>query len=139
MTPNPHRGSDFADFLAEEGLMTPTMTPTNNLPAQLREFNRWRRCDEAMEQPSAAWVGAVIDAAADRLEELERQLASKDAQADEIYKAALDLAAKLEEDLAAERALADRLADALVESMERLGVCAGHRKVLDQWTKAREP
>jgi chromosome segregation ATPase len=27
MTPNPHRGSDFNDFLAEEGL-TPTMTPT---------------------------------------------------------------------------------------------------------------
>jgi hypothetical protein len=24
MTPNPHRGSDFNDFLAEEGLMTPT-------------------------------------------------------------------------------------------------------------------
>jgi hypothetical protein len=51
--------------------MTPTMTPTNNLPAQLREFNRWRRCDEAMEQPHPARIGAMIDEAADRLEELE--------------------------------------------------------------------
>ena len=40
---------------------------------------------------------------------LERELAAKDAHADEIYKAAVNLAAKLEADLATERALADRL------------------------------
>ena len=50
---------------------------------------------------------------ADRLEELERELAAKDAHADEIYKAAVDLAAMLEGDLEQERALADRLAETL--------------------------
>jgi hypothetical protein len=111
MTPNPHRGSDFADFLAEEDLMTPTMIPTKDLPTQLREFNRWRRGGEGC-HPNPSKIGAMIDAAADRLEQLEREFA-------------------------AERALADRLSNALVESMERLGVCAGHRKVLDQWKEAR--
>jgi hypothetical protein len=75
MTPNPHRGSDFADFLAEQDLMTPAMTPANNLPVRLREFNRWRRGDETLEQPNPADIGAMIDEAADRLEELERELA----------------------------------------------------------------
>ena len=42
--------------------------------------------------------------------QLERELAAKDAHADEIYKAGVDLAAKLEADLEKERALADRLA-----------------------------
>ncbi len=122
MTPNPHRGSDFAAFLAEQDLMT----PTKDLPTQLREFNRWRRCDETLEQPHPARIGAMIDAAADRLEELEEQLAANHA--------AIKLMGKWLED---ERALADKLANALVESMERLGVCAGHRKVLDQWKEAR--
>ena len=84
MTPNPRRGSDFADFLAEEGLMTPTMTPTSNLPTQLRELNRWRRGDETLEQPNPADIGAVIDEAADRLEELERELAAERALADKL-------------------------------------------------------
>jgi hypothetical protein len=70
----------------------------------------------------------MIDEAADRLEELEQQLAANHE--------AIKLMGKWLED---ERALADGLANALVESMERLGVCAGHRKVLDQWKKAREP
>jgi uncharacterized coiled-coil protein SlyX len=126
MTPNPHRGSDFNDFFAEEDLMTPTMTPANNLPTQLREYNAWRRGNETLDQPSAAWVGAVIDAAADRLKELEEQLAANHE--------AIKLMGKWLED---ERALADRLADALAESMERLGVCAGHLKILDQWKEAR--
>jgi hypothetical protein len=83
MTPNPHRGSDFADFLAEEGL-TPTMAPANNLPTQLREFNRWRRGDETLEQPNPADIGAMIDASADRLEELERELAAERALSNEM-------------------------------------------------------
>ena len=57
------------------------MTPTNNLCSQLREYNAWRRGNETLDQPSAAWVGAVIDAAADRLEELERELAAERALA----------------------------------------------------------
>jgi phage shock protein A len=55
--------------------MTPTMTPTKDLPTQLREFNRWRRGDETLEQPNPADISAMIDEAADRLEELERELA----------------------------------------------------------------
>jgi uncharacterized coiled-coil protein SlyX len=68
----------------------------------------------------------VANQAADRLEELEEQLSANHE--------AIKLMGKWLED---ERALADRLANALVESMERLGVCAGHRKVLDQWKEAR--
>jgi hypothetical protein len=109
MTPNPHRGSDFADFLAEEDLMTPTMTPTKDLPAQLREYNAWRRSDETLEQPNPADIGAMIDEAADRLEELERELA-------------------------AERALADRLAEAL-DGLEWVHI--NEPKALAAWKEAR--
>jgi hypothetical protein len=84
MTPNPHRGSDFNDFLAEQDLMTPTMTPTSDLPVRLREFSRWRRGDETLEQPNPADIGATIDEAADRLEELERELAAERALADRL-------------------------------------------------------
>jgi hypothetical protein len=48
-----------------------------------------------------------------------------------------DRADDLHDELDAEMSLADRLANALVESMERLGVCAGHLKVLEQWKEAR--
>jgi hypothetical protein len=116
MTPNPHRGSDFADFLAEEGLMIPTMTPTKDLADALR-FGLPMNPIEAVR---------VCNEAADRMEELEEQLAANHA--------AIKLMGKWLED---ERALADRLAIALVQSMERLGVCAGHRKILDQWKEAR--
>ena len=84
MTTNPHRGSDFADFLTEQDLMTPTMTPTSYLPVRLREFNRWRRGDETLEQPNPADIGATIDEAADRLEELERELAAERALSNEM-------------------------------------------------------
>jgi Skp family chaperone for outer membrane proteins len=55
-------------------------------------------------------IRKALTLAADRLEELERELNAKDAHADEIYKAAVDLAKKLEDDLEKERKLADRLA-----------------------------
>ena len=62
-------------------------------------------------------VSAPWDAAAEHMaqvaRQLERELAAKDAHADEIYKAGVDLAAMLEDKLAAERALADRLAETL--------------------------
>ena len=85
------------------------MTPTNNLCSQLREYNAWRRGNETLDQPSAAWVGAVIDAAAERLEELERELA-------------------------AERALADRLAEAL-DGLEWVQI--NEPKALAAWKESR--
>jgi predicted nuclease with TOPRIM domain len=50
------------------------MTPTNDLPTQLREYNRWRRGGEGW-HPNPSKIGAMIDEAADRLEQLERELA----------------------------------------------------------------
>ena len=57
---------------------------TKELAAQLREFNRWRRGDETLEQPHPARIGAMIDEAADRLEDLERELAAERALADRL-------------------------------------------------------
>jgi len=48
---------------------------TKELSAQIRQFNRWRRGDETLEQPQPAEIGLMLDAAADRLEELEREVA----------------------------------------------------------------
>jgi hypothetical protein len=116
-------------------------TETKELAAGLREFNRWRRSNETLDQPSAAWVGAVIDAAANRLEWLERDLASKDAHADEIYKAAVALAAKLEDDLEKERKLADRLAHWLSEMADEFILPAelenAANNALAAWKEAR--
>jgi hypothetical protein len=53
MTPNPHRGSDFNDFLAEEGLMTPTP-----------------RTDAAIKASNGFWSFVLRDLA----QELEREL-----------------------------------------------------------------
>jgi hypothetical protein len=89
--------------------MTPTMTPTSDLPVRLREFNRWRRGDETLEQPHPKDIGKMIDAAADRLEELERELA-------------------------AERALADRLAEAL-DGLDWVHI--NEPKALAAWKEAR--
>ncbi len=55
MTPNPHRGSDFADFLAEEGLMTPTP-----------------RTDAAIAASDGQWSFVLRDLA----QEMEQQLAA---------------------------------------------------------------
>ena len=77
--------------------MTPE-TPTPRTDAQ-PWINRYPEYHEG----ATRWVTA------DFARQLERELAAKDAHADEIYKASVDLAAKLEADLATERALADRL------------------------------
>ena len=66
--------------------MTPTPTPRTDERA-----NSWESID-------GQWVNAEF------ARWLERELAAKDAHADEIYKASVDLAAKLEADLATERA-----------------------------------
>lgn len=66
--------------------------------------------------------------------QLERELASKDAHADETHKAVVALAAKLEDDLAAERALGDRLADALENSVS----WDYAKPAFDAWKEARK-
>jgi hypothetical protein len=73
------------------------MTPT---PRTDERANSWESTD-------GQWVNAEF------ARWLERELAAKDAHADEIYKASVELAAMLEDKLAAERALADRLAETL--------------------------
>jgi hypothetical protein len=59
---------------------------------------------------SAPW-DAAAEQIAQHARQLERELAAKDAHADEIYKASVDLAAKLEDDLAACREWSSKLAD----------------------------
>jgi hypothetical protein len=113
------------------------MTPTNNLCGQLREYNAWRRGNETLDQPSAAWVGAVIDAAADRLEELERELAESTQSLDfqtQLNREVIDLEKKTFAELAAERALADRLAEAL-DGLEWVHI--NEPKALAAWKEAR--
>jgi hypothetical protein len=39
----------------------------------LRTFNRWRRGDKTLEQPSPRVVGEMIDAACDEIEQLTQQ------------------------------------------------------------------
>jgi hypothetical protein len=63
MTPNPHRGSDFNDFLAEEGLMTPTP-----------------RTDAAIKASKGQWGYLLRDLA----QEMERDLAVERAIADRL-------------------------------------------------------
>ena len=59
------------------------MTPTKDLPTQLREYNRWRRGGEGW-HPNPSKIGAMIDAAADRLEQLERELGAERALANRL-------------------------------------------------------
>jgi hypothetical protein len=114
--------------------MTPTMTPSNDLPVRLREYNRWQRGDELLEQMHIADIGEMLDEAADRLEDLERELAAVAASIHKIHPtrrgSLVDMAEDLEshretamnafrlseKELAAERALSDRLASALTDS-----------------------
>jgi hypothetical protein len=42
---------------------------TTEIITFLREFNRWRRGDENLEQPDARKVGEMIDAACDQLDQ----------------------------------------------------------------------
>jgi hypothetical protein len=107
-------------------------TDNKTLPAQLREYNAWRRGNETLDQPSAAWVGAVIDAAADRLEELEEQLSANHE--------AIKLMGKWLED---EQELADRLAGVLLSyhhdllAGEDMQWLPEHDKSLAVWKEAR--
>ena len=43
------------------------------LSDRLRRYNRWRRGDKRLKQPDPTALGELIDAAADRLEVLERE------------------------------------------------------------------
>ncbi len=44
-----------------------------SLSDRLRRYNRWRRGDKRLKQPDPTALGELIDAAADRLEVLERE------------------------------------------------------------------
>ena len=126
---NPHRGSDFNEFLAKENLMTPT--PRTDAIAH-RGLG------------SVAYIAEMTSFA--RL--LERELATEREQLAANHEATRLMGKWLE----AERALADRLAEALNESTEGFGdrmsceescQCAGRRIVkvnkeaLAAWKEAR--
>jgi hypothetical protein len=132
MTPNPHRGSDFAEFMIEQGLTNTDqpMTPTPRTDAaetlwndagchvvhadfarQLeRENQTFRAAQKACEDCDAPRV--------DRIAELERELA--EARENEIQHVLSRAKAinDLREQLAAERALADRLGTQLEGIMD---------------------
>lgn len=144
------------------------MNDIKALAAELRRYNAWRRGYQTANQPNPSEIGVMLDTAADRLEELERELAAKseeiaifrsdekrlvefaktyriraelveeklDQERQDRKQADLDTIRALGE-RNNERALADMLANKLVESMERLGVCAGHRKAITAWKEAR--
>jgi hypothetical protein len=103
MTPNPHRGSDFNDFLAEQGLMTPTP-----------------RTDAAIKASKGQWGYLLRDLA----QELERELAESTeslAFQTQLNREVIELEKKTLAELAAERALADRLAALLQRHREGYG------------------
>lgn len=93
------------------------MTDTKTLAADLRQFNRWRRGDESLQQPEPYKISVMLDQAADRLEELEET--RKDylclAELLDGHDATECRARllKMKDDLEQERALADRLAETL--------------------------
>jgi len=87
-------------------------TDTATLAARLRAHNEWRRSNEdTPEMINPALLGQTIAEAADRLEEMDRELA-------------------------AERALADRLAETL-GGLDWLG--AKYPKALAAWKESRTP
>ncbi len=47
---------------------------SNQTVTFLRTFNRWRRGEEALEQPCPRVVGEMIDAACDQIERMEREI-----------------------------------------------------------------
>ena len=49
---------------------------TNETVNFLRMFNRWRRGDEALSQPSPRVIGQMLDDACDQIERLEREVES---------------------------------------------------------------
>jgi hypothetical protein len=98
--------------------MTPTMTPTKDLADALRQMASAFFTEEI--RP----LRKLCNEAADRMEELEEQLAANHA--------AIKLMGKWLED---ERALADRLASALIDSATLSHALPAH----EAWKKAREP
>jgi hypothetical protein len=131
------------------------MTPTNELTARLREYNRWRRGDELLEQMHIADIGEMLDEAADRLEELERELAAERAVAVNlparlreiadailfgrpslVARQAADRLEELERELAVERALSDEMA-AQLDHAQYTYDPGGCQKMFAAWKDAR--
>ena len=134
---NPHRGSDFNEFLIEENLMTPT--PRTDAIAHrglgsvayIAEMTSFARQLERENQTFRAAQKACEDCDAPRVDsiaELERELAAEREQvailrSDErrLTQFAKDYrlrADEAEDQLAAERALADRLAESLDRTLQ---------------------
>jgi hypothetical protein len=64
--PSPH-------FEEQSNLRAQAVTTCDQIVRFLRTFNRWRRGDITLEQPSPREVGLAIDAACDQIERLERE------------------------------------------------------------------
>jgi hypothetical protein len=64
--PSPH-------FSEQSNLRSQAVTTCDQIVRFLRTFNRWRRGDITLEQPSPREVGLAIDAACNEIERLERQ------------------------------------------------------------------
>ena len=92
-------------------------TDTTKLAAELRRYNSWRRNDETIDQPEPMILGKIIDNAADRLEDLQAELAAERAQIEANHK----VTRIIEEMLYAERALADRMAALLQRDRDGYG------------------
>ena len=143
---NKHRGSDFNQFLIEEGIMTPTPTPRTDeaadrfpqpgqppgaqwpeiVPADFarqleRENQTFRAAQKACEDCDAPRV--------DRIAELERELAAERAEHEETVTGARMLA----DAYSAERALADRLA----QELEGCAELTSAHEALAAWKEAR--
>jgi hypothetical protein len=64
--PSPH-------FEEQSNLRSQAVTTCDQIVRFLRTFNRWRRGDITLEQPSPREVGLAIDAACNEIERLERE------------------------------------------------------------------
>jgi len=104
------------------------MNDTKTLAAELRHFNRWRRGVDAIAHPEPYKIGAMLDRAADRLEELERELQE---ERQDRKQADLDTIRALGE-RNDERALADRLAGVMFGCPSR-----DQNDAYDAWKEAR--
>ena len=105
--------------------------------------DRLEELERELADRAESWrLSSVCRAKEARIERLELDLAAKDSHAEEIYKASVDLANMLSDKLDAETALADRLAEACQWAMPELGRHTRPSqldKALAAWKEARKP
>jgi chromosome segregation ATPase len=92
-------------------------TDTKTLATFLRHYNAWRRGDESLEQPHPKALGELLDESADRLEQLERELADNRVWSSKLADVADDLRADLA-DATSERDALRKTADRLDDDKE---------------------